>query len=334
MPGGHQIMTCSGDGSLRVWNLDSGEQIGKDWRDGKSGIYAMALSPDEKKVACGSADGAVTLWDIATGKLNAKWSGHRELVTSLCWNKDGGRVVSGSQDDEARVWDVKSGETILPIKTGLAYVQAVVYSPDATMIATGGGNEEKECIKIWDAGSGKLVINLKGHNGETVYCLAWSTDGGMLISGSADKTIRTWNTTTWQETAVLRGHTGDVYAVAMSPNGRILASAGDNTVRLWNLENSQPIGSPLKDVGSMNHAVSFSADGKILATGFRGRNACTWDISVIIREADQLNPNVSLTFLISESWQLEPIQLNALSHWQGGGKSLLDVRGTFLVIAP
>ncbi|OAX35726.1 WD40 repeat-like protein, partial [Rhizopogon vinicolor AM-OR11-026] len=135
LPGGQRIMTCSDDGSLRVWNLESGKQIGEDWRDGESGVYAIALSPDGKKVVSGSGD-AVRLWDLDTGKVITKWTGHQRGVTSVCWNRDGGRVVSGSYE-MARVWDVESGETILAIETGFNG-WTVIYSPDMTMIATGG----------------------------------------------------------------------------------------------------------------------------------------------------------------------------------------------------
>jgi WD40 repeat protein len=64
---------------------------------------------------------------------------------------------------------------------------------------------------------------------------------------------------------------------------------------LWNLENSQPIGSPLQHERGVN-CVSFSTDGKLLATGCNDGDAYTWDISAIVREAglDELvlNPNV------------------------------------------
>jgi len=116
-----------------------------------------------------------------------------------------------------------------------------MFSPDSTLIATGGKTSKDERIKIWDANTGKLVAILKGHT-RSVECLAWTADGITLISGSNDETIRTWNTSTWQQLAVLTGHT-----IAISPNGRILASASyDDTARLWNLENGQPIGSPLR----------------------------------------------------------------------------------------
>ena len=120
LPGGQRIMTCSDDGSLRVWNLKTGEQIGNSWRDGENEVFALALSLDGKKVVCGCVDGAVELWDIDTGKIIAKWTGHTRYVISVCWNQDCGRVVSASGDGTARVWDVERGKTVLAIETGLS----------------------------------------------------------------------------------------------------------------------------------------------------------------------------------------------------------------------
>ncbi|KAG2047278.1 WD40 repeat-like protein [Suillus hirtellus] len=292
LPGGQQIITCSLDGSLRVWNLKSGKQIGEDWRDGEAGVYCIALSPDGKKVVSGSEDGGVRLWDIDTCKVIAKWMGHTGRVLSVCWSRDGQRVLSGSDDGTARQWDVESGEMILePIETEHNDVWAAVYSPDMSMIATGGQdgpwtNEPiAECfIKIWNTKTGELVATLKGHTW-TVNCLAWTKDGRTLISGSDDKSIRTWNTKTWKQTALLEAHTDWVQAIAISPNEHILTSASwDNTVLLWDLDNGQLIDPPLQHAAFIC-SVSFSEDGKLLATGCYDANVYTWDLGAIVKEA-------------------------------------------------
>jgi WD40 repeat protein len=89
-------MTCSDDGSLRVWNLETGKQIAN-WRDEKNDEVAIALSPDGKKVVSGNWDGTVRLWNIETGKVIAKWTGHAASVNSVCWNQDGERVMTRIQ---------------------------------------------------------------------------------------------------------------------------------------------------------------------------------------------------------------------------------------------
>jgi WD40 repeat protein len=271
LPDGQRMVTCSRDGSLRVWNLKSGKQVGGDWWDGDSGVRTMALSPDGKRVVSVSWDGKVRLWNIDTGKVIARWMGHTETVWSVCWGRDIQRMVGGYYGI-AREWDVENRETILickPFPIGHERAYAVVYSPDMTMFATGGLDGARR------PGLYESLIRIRDAK----------TDGKTLISGSGDSSIRIWNTTNWKEIAVLHGHTNGVYDIAISLNGRILASAStDKTARLWNLGNRQPISSPLHHTHFVNR-VSFSADGELLATSCDDYNAYVWDVSAILTEA-------------------------------------------------
>ncbi|KAG2343315.1 WD40 repeat-like protein [Suillus weaverae] len=280
LPDGRRIITCSVDGSLRLWDLDGGAQIGEDWRDEEVEVYQMALSPNGKTIVSGSGDGKVKLWDVETGKVVAKWTGGTKVVWSVCWSADGNRVGSGSSDGTARVWDVKTGETILEIKTGHEWVWAVIYSPDDTQIVTGGDNEN--AVKIWHAKTGELLATLKHDN--IVCSLAWTLDGEKLISGSHSP-IRIFDTATWQQIAILEGHTSWVNAITLSQNNRILASASDDkTARLWNLDTNLPVGPPLQHKDLVDRT-ALSTDGKKLVTGCNDNNAYAWDIHATLKKA-------------------------------------------------
>jgi WD40 repeat protein len=240
----------------------------------------MALSPNGKRIASGSGSSGckMRLWDIKMRKIIARWTGHINVVCTLCWSADGNRVASGSWDGTASVRDVDSGKTVLDIKTGHGWVHAVMYSPDSSKLATGGEN----AVKIWDANVGELITTLK-YNG-TAGSLAWMSDGKKLISGSYGP-IRIFNTATWQQIAILEGHTDYVTAISLSRNNHLLASASDDkTVRLWNLNTNLPVGPSLqheRDVAS----TALSPDGIVLVTGCENKNAYTWDVHAILKEA-------------------------------------------------
>jgi WD40 repeat protein len=280
-----RVITCSKDGLLRLWDLDSDTQIGNDWRDGgeHARIRSIALSPNGKIVASGSNSGIVRLWDVEIGNVIAKWTGHTDYVCSVCWSPNGERVVSGSWDGTARVWSVEARHSIpylALLKTGHDRVFAVVYSPDGSKIATGGYNEN--AVKIWDTKSGELLFTVgRGH---VVWSLAWTSDGKKLISVSAaTRSIGIFDTGTWQQTGTLQGANA-VCTIALSPNDRLLASTSHNTARLWNLDTNLPVGLPFQHESSA-YCAAFSADGTRLVTGC-DENAYVWDVDAILKDAD------------------------------------------------
>ncbi|NER26679.1 MAG: protein kinase [Symploca sp. SIO1C4] len=126
-----------------------------------------------------------------------------------------------------------------------------------------------------------LISTITGHSG-TVYAIAFSPDGQILASGSADKTIKLWQLKMAWEIRTLGGwfskHSDAVRAVAFSPNGKIIASGSDDkTIKLWNVRNGQHF-CTLSGHSDAVSAVAFSPNSKILATSSADKTIKLWDV--------------------------------------------------------
>ena len=109
---GNLVVSASGDGIAKLWNLTSGLCI-KEFPSKDRGMACVEFSPDSRTILAGGNDQVIYQFDTSTGELVREMKGHEGLVRSLHLDSASGRVVSGSYDTSVKAYDVRTGETIV-----------------------------------------------------------------------------------------------------------------------------------------------------------------------------------------------------------------------------
>ena len=109
-PDGKYILSGSGDGTLQLWDAETGELVRPPLEGHQSWVQSVAFSPDGKRIVSGSDDKTIRVWDAMTGELvRPPLEGHQGWVQSVAFSPDGKRIVSGSYDNTIRIWDATVG---------------------------------------------------------------------------------------------------------------------------------------------------------------------------------------------------------------------------------
>ncbi|KZP23443.1 hypothetical protein FIBSPDRAFT_1042895 [Athelia psychrophila] len=235
-------------------------------------VMSVAFSPDGQRLASGSQDGAIRIWDAQTGTLVAgPFKGHTGWVLSVVFSPDGQHIASGSADNTLRIWDAQTGTLVAgPFKGRTGWVFSVVFSPDGQHIASGSGDNT---IQICDVKTGALVAGpFIGHTG-CVFSVSFSPDGQRIASGSGDKCIRIYDVKTGTLVAgPFEGHTGSVFSVSFSPDGqRIVSGSGDKTVRIYDAKTGTLVAGSFTGHTGNVFSVAFSPDGQRIVSGSRDK---------------------------------------------------------------
>jgi predicted NACHT family NTPase len=106
-PDGKRIVTASADKTARLWDAETGKQIGEPLRGHKDWVRSAAFSPDGKRIVTASDDKTARLWDAETSKqIGEPLRGHGNTVVSAAFSPDGKRIVTASGDKTARLWRI------------------------------------------------------------------------------------------------------------------------------------------------------------------------------------------------------------------------------------
>jgi WD40 repeat protein len=212
---------------ISIWRGSTGEPVGTMEEDER--VTAMALSPDARRVAVGTANGTVRIW-TAAGRRAATFVAPGR-VTSLAFSPSGDRIAAGVRDGTVAAWSVQAGRRLWhrPGHRKGTAVLSVAFSPSGRRIVSAGRDSN---ARVWHAATGRPSYVLSGHVA-TVSGAGFSPNGHWVVTAGPGA-AGLWDLPTRQRLLFLRGHSGRLLAASFDAAGRRIATVGvDGTLRAY-----------------------------------------------------------------------------------------------------
>jgi len=301
-PNGEMLASSSSDGSIRIWDVETGEIIHV-LQNHYYDVASIAFSPDSKLLASGGWEKKINLWDTSTGSLLKSWSIDPHVALDLAFTPDGNSIAIGSADYDGywstphelplehsylRLIDIADGQILKKFTGHTNPVTSVEFSSDGLNLFSSSWDKQ---IKMWDVSSSSEIHSFINHT-EVVTSFGLSPDETKLISGSFDGSIKLWDldsktlletyeTVDMEVLSVIFAGSNDLIAAAIgdisfypSPTTFWLdfGDMKDSAIHLWNIQTGELV-ETLDEHDHIIESISVSPEGSVLASG-------SWDWSV------------------------------------------------------
>jgi WD40 repeat protein len=248
-------------------------------------INSVAISPNDKYILTGSADGTAKLWMLDTGELIRTITGHKGEVTVVVFSPDGKYILTGSQDKTVKVWATLSGKLI---ETWTLYsgVSSIAFSPSGATIAVGG--EAGLVDLFWNNSFEPSNRAFAAHPFRAILDIAFFPNGEWLMTGAEGGDIFVWEVVDTKSRKKFGGvftaryskkvPIEDIYSIEVFADGkRVLTGSCDNEAKIWDVETGEVI---TTFAGHKDCVVSvrLSPDGKQVLTASRDGRVKIWEV--------------------------------------------------------
>ncbi len=280
-PDGKTIATASADHTAKFWDAATGKEL-TTLKAHDDIVSAVAYSKDGTHFATAGFDGTAKVWTAGTRELVHTFEGGRGALLAVAFNPNGRALAAGGIDGNVRVWELdgKAKAEGRVQRTHDSWVNALAYRPDGEGLASVSSDNEVR----FNPSIGKL-LTIRPKIGE-VRSVAFTPDSKLLAAGTRYGVTKVWDND-GHEVASLKGkHTGDVWAIAFSADGRTLA-VGDGD---WNKPSDVVLWDTTtwKERARLKHTnevlcIAWHPTKPVLAAGAWDKTVKVWDVSELLK---------------------------------------------------
>jgi WD40 repeat protein len=252
------------------------------------------------RIASGSDDGTVQIWDAMTGRKISTYRDHSCEVSTLAWSPGGKWIASAAIDGMVHIWAPDNMRKISTYTRHTDKVTALSWSPDAKWVASASIDGT---VQVWDATTGHREFIYRSH-AHPVHAVAWSSNGQYIASAGEDMEVHVWKVPTKDIPTgkmLLTSHNSShtIQTVAWSPDGKYLASGGvDQIVEVWEVATGDTVYTYHNHQFTVS-SLAWSPDGTRIASASLDRTVQLWDA---MTGANAMSYTGHLSWIYAVAW--------------------------------
>jgi hypothetical protein len=240
----------------------------------KGAVNASVYSADGRTLITSGDDATIRVWNIPSAALTRTIELDDGPAVSLAIS--GTKVLSGHANGQIVLWDFERAEKLATFKRNDAQIWGLAFVGADSRFAAASHDWK---VTLWNVDQPSSPMQIIDAHDSAINAIAFgiSPKGPMLVSGSADKTVKLWNLDTLDTVRRYRGHSDFVTSVAIANGGTVYASGGlDGSIRLWSPNSSRAQRRLYGHRGRIS-ALSFSPSGDVLASAGEDGQIRIWD---------------------------------------------------------